>query len=639
MLAPVSTPASADNAPVGTAFTYQGRLTESGEPVTGMVDLTFRLFDQAVGGSPLNPGGVLVASDFQIGEDGFFTIDLDFGDNFNGEPRWLEIQVDADVLAPRQPIMAAPHAMVATTAANVPTKALAGEYQGVTGVGTLNLLNVSGNVGVGTTSPQDRLHVAGTLAALRLEDTTTPGGGFTQIYDAQPTQLRFSKTNNNGQVLMDFNPKAADGVSNATFRLFRETNTTGTKSLQIHRGNNTTQLSAMIGADGMDSFFQLHGGNVGIGTSTPESALHVVGDVLGTGFLRSLSPIADSEVFLGWGVDENGDDMARIRIGGNGVGAINGLDIQKVNNVSIMRILNSGNVGIGTTLPTTKLDVVGTIRSQSGSNNIAINHTSINSTSSGIFADGLNLNDTSNEHISMCLGGGSVGIGTVGSTLVFAKLHVDGGSDSSLDGFGNHLTLGNFAGTNIAFDNNEIMARNNGSAATLFLNHEGGQVHIGQGSGGTGRLLTPVLQITGGSDLSENFDVTRTDEVPAEPGMVVCIDPDNPGKLIPSTRAYDRTVAGVISGAGGVKPGMLMGQQGTLADGEHPVALTGRVYVYVDADASGAIQPGDLLTTSDVPGHAMKVADHGRAQGAIIGKAMTSLDSGRGLVLVLVSLQ
>ena len=77
---------------------------------------------------------------------------------------------------------------------------------------------------------------------------------------------------------------------------------------------------------------------------------------------------------------------------------------------------------------------------------------------------------------------------------------------------------------------------------------------------------------------------------------------------------------------------------GTIADGEHPVALTGRVYCMADA-SNGPIVPGDLLTTSEVPGHAMKVTDHGLAQGAILGKAMTALEAGQGTLLVLVSLQ
>lgn len=154
---------------------------------------------------------------------------------------------------------------------------------------------------------------------------------------------------------------------------------------------------------------------------------------------------------------------------------------------------------------------------------------------------------------------------------------------------------------------------------------------------GLSRIATDVLEINGGSDLSEQFDVRATGGSPA-PGMVVSIDPSQPGKLVVADQAYDCKVAGIISGAGDVRPGMLMGQDGSIADGAHPVALTGRVYCLVDA-SKGAIQPGDLLTSSGTPGHAMKVTDAARANGAILGKAMTSLSEGKGLVLVLVSLQ
>ena len=165
-----------------------------------------------------------------------------------------------------------------------------------------------------------------------------------------------------------------------------------------------------------------------------------------------------------------------------------------------------------------------------------------------------------------------------------------------------------------------------GGAATIVLDAD---------QAGEGRITTQVLEITGGSDFSENFDIRSGG---ALPGMIVSIDAAHPGELTVSGRSYDRTVAGIVSGAGGVKPGLMMGQRGTAADGRHPVALTGRVYCLVDAER-GAIEPGDLITTSDTPGHGMKVTDHARAQGAIIGKAMTPLASGRGLVLVLVSLQ
>ena len=155
----------------------------------------------------------------------------------------------------------------------------------------------------------------------------------------------------------------------------------------------------------------------------------------------------------------------------------------------------------------------------------------------------------------------------------------------------------------------------------------------------TGRLITRELEITGGSDLSEQFEIRNSrKEIPLEPGLVVVIDPEKPGSLMVSSQPYDRRVAGIISGAGGLKPGMLMGQKGSKADGGNPVALTGRVYCWADA-SKGSIEPGDLLTTSQTPGHAMKVTNYTQAQGAILGKAMSSLKSGQGLILVLVSLQ
>lgn len=149
-----------------------------------------------------------------------------------------------------------------------------------------------------------------------------------------------------------------------------------------------------------------------------------------------------------------------------------------------------------------------------------------------------------------------------------------------------------------------------------------------------GVTRTTELQISGGADIAEPFDIGEG-EVP--PGSVVAIDPENPGKLKVSGKAYDRCVAGIVSGAGGVRPGLTMMQQNVLF-GSHPVALSGRVFALCDAGYD-AIEPGDLLTTSGTAGHAMKVSDHDRARGAVIGKAMSRLGKGRGLVLVLVSLQ
>ena len=147
-------------------------------------------------------------------------------------------------------------------------------------------------------------------------------------------------------------------------------------------------------------------------------------------------------------------------------------------------------------------------------------------------------------------------------------------------------------------------------------------------------LSVASLTIRGGSDLAEPFRISGGE---VEPGTVMVIDESNPGQLRRSAQAYDTRVAGVISGAGGIRPGLELRQDGALDQGQK-VALTGRVYVRADA-SNGPIKPGDLLTTSDVPGCAMKVTEPARAQGAILGKAMTGLSKDRGLVLVLVTLQ
>jgi hypothetical protein len=103
---------------LGTAFTYQGALREGGAPVNGTRNLTFRLFDGSSGGSQVGSDiamtGVVVA-------DGLFAVSLDFGAGvFNGNARWLEIQVGASVLTPRQELSPTPNALFATQAGSAP---------------------------------------------------------------------------------------------------------------------------------------------------------------------------------------------------------------------------------------------------------------------------------------------------------------------------------------------------------------------------------------------------------------------------------------------------------------------------------------------------------------------------------------
>ena len=183
-------------------------------------------------------------------------------------------------------------------------------------------------------------------------------------------------------------------------------------------------------------------------------------------------------------------------------------------------------------------------------------------------------------------------------------------------------------GTSRSFDNDEFYFFRQGSSVNAFAIETNGDAIL------QGTMSCKLLTIRGGADVAEPFEMKEEE---LEKGSVVVIDAEHAGRLKRSTTAYDRRVAGIVSGAKGINPGIALRQEGALEGGQN-VALSGRVYVRADA-SSGPINPGDLLTTSDIPGCAMKVDDHTRAQGAVLGKAMTALDEGTGYVLVLVSLQ
>ena len=132
--AAVLLPAAAQAQPVGTAFTYQGRLTSSGSPANGPIDLRFLLFDSPAAGAQVGPtidrpGTSLTG--------GLFTVALDFGPAaFAGSKRWLEIRVSPagagayTTLSPRQELTPSPSAVFSSTTANAPWSGVTGKPPG-----------------------------------------------------------------------------------------------------------------------------------------------------------------------------------------------------------------------------------------------------------------------------------------------------------------------------------------------------------------------------------------------------------------------------------------------------------------------------------------------------------------------------
>lgn len=144
--------------------------------------------------------------------------------------------------------------------------------------------------------------------------------------------------------------------------------------------------------------------------------------------------------------------------------------------------------------------------------------------------------------------------------------------------------------------------------------------------------VTGDIRLTN-ADCAEDFDIA--DSNLAEPGTVMVLGEE--GELHCSRQPYDKRVAGVVSGAGNYKPGIILDKQQSQRN-RKPIALLGKVFCKVDAQY-GAVEVGDLLTTSPTPGHAMKATDPLKAFGTVIGKALRSLKNGQGLIPILIALQ
>jgi hypothetical protein len=214
---------------------------------------------------------------------------------------------------------------------------------------------------------------------------------------------------------------------------------------------------------------------------------------------------------------------------------------------------------------------------------------------------------------------------------------VQGHSSSKTDsGVWGHNSHGGYGVTGTSDKPNGIGIFGRGKAlAGMF---EGSVVVSGGFTVGGSVAVTGNIDVKGdinltNADCAEDFDVI--DPLTAEPGTVMVLGDE--GGLSPSSKAYDKRVAGVVSGAGSYKPGIVLDKQESDRV-RRPIALLGKVFCKVDAQ-HGAIEVGDLLTTSPTPGHAMRADDPMKAFGTVIGKALRPFAGGKGMIPILIALQ
>jgi len=198
---------------------------------------------------------------------------------------------------------------------------------------------------------------------------------------------------------------------------------------------------------------------------------------------------------------------------------------------------------------------------------------------------------------------------------------------------------GNAASTAHTADLSFFTKRSGNSAATeaMRITH-GGNIGIGTINPSAKLHVAGDVVVDGNigakyQDVAEWVNVTEA----LEPGTIVIIDPNAANRVSASDHSYDTHVAGAVSS----RPGLALGEA---SSDKALIAQSGRVRVKVDA-SFGPIRPGDLLVTSPTPGFAMRsqpveidgVQIH--RTGTVLGKALESLESGRGEILALITLQ
>jgi hypothetical protein len=400
-------------------------------------------------------------------------------------------------------------------------------------------------------------------------------------------------------------------------------------------GGTTYNIPAFNGAASLGgSPIYALGNNVGIGTTTPTTALQVAGSI------SAQVPGGDPSFVLYKG--DGGAANLFSGIANTGTNGFNRLSFftnnapQWAGSTENMVILNSGNVGVGTIAPQRLVQV-----GQSFAQNPSLQIGGSDNSSAGSYAllfgawRDVEANMASGivaTPVWACCGGYPLGSGPGiypgirANSLSFYNLYNPANPSEStpemfLDGTDGYMGLGTVTPAEKLEVNGNIKLTSGSGGHVVFT--DGSQQSV---------AWTGVLS---GGDYAESVDISRMRDS-LEPGDLITIDEEQNGRFIKSSTAYSPLVSGVYA----TKPGVVGRRQprAKSQEDEVPMAMVGIVPTKVSTE-NGPIRRGDLLVSSSTPGYAMKGTDREKLTGAVLGKALETLDSGKGLIEVLISLQ